>query len=75
MTTVPPFERLRRSDADCRFCPGAGLPLLVAIGAVTYGHLAGDVVTALGGLLFVPAAALLAGLGFRGGRRNRRAST
>jgi hypothetical protein len=70
MTSLPPLARLRRSEADCRFCLWAGLALLAAIGALTYGYLAGDVVTALGGLLFVPAAVLLAGIGMRGGIRN-----
>lgn len=51
---------------DCRYCLGALLSLAVAAGAVAYGLSNQDVVTALGGLLFLPPTVVFAGLGLRG---------
>jgi len=61
------LARLATGERDCRYCLGAALALGAAVVAVTYGLLHQDVVTALGGLLFVPTAVLLAGIGLTGG--------
>lgn len=61
------IERLAAGERDCRYCLGAVLALGAAVAAVGYGLLNQDLVTALGGLLFVPTAALLAGIGLSGG--------
>jgi peptidoglycan/LPS O-acetylase OafA/YrhL len=55
--------RLRTSDIDCRFCAGAAVVFLVAVAAIAYGLTEQDMVTALGALLLVPAAGLLAAIG------------
>jgi len=64
-------ERLAAGERDCRYCLGALLALAAAAVAVGYGLRNQDVVTALGGLLFVPTAALLAGIGLSGGGVSR----
>lgn len=60
------LARLGPGDPDCRYCLGAValLALAVVVGGVSLA--AGDVVTALGSLLFLPPAALLAAIGLRG---------
>lgn len=70
------IDRAASADPDCRYCLGAGLALSIAVASLVYGYLHSDVVTALGGLLFVPAAILLAGIGLTGGaeRRNSEAT-
>jgi uncharacterized protein GlcG (DUF336 family) len=60
-------DRVARADRDCRYCLGAALALSIAIASLVYGFLHSDIVTALGGLLFVPTAVLLAGIGLTGG--------
>jgi uncharacterized protein GlcG (DUF336 family) len=59
--------RVVSGKRDCRYCIGAFLALSVAAVSVVYGLTHQDLVTALGGLLFVPTAALLAGIGLTGG--------
>jgi uncharacterized protein GlcG (DUF336 family) len=63
--------RVVGADRDCRYCLGAVLALSLAIAAVAYGLTHNDIVTALGGLLFVPTALLLAGIGLTGGTGRR----
>lgn len=65
------IDRAASADPDCRYCLGAGLALSIAVASLVYGYLHSDVVTALGGLLFVPAAVLLAGIGLIGGAERR----
>lgn len=62
-----PVGRRPLADCDCRYCLGAAVALSIAVASVAYGLTHQDVVTALGGLLFVPTAALLAGIGLAGG--------
>jgi uncharacterized protein GlcG (DUF336 family) len=62
-----PAGRRSLADRDCRYCLGAAVALSIAVASVAYGLTHQDVVTALGGLLFVPTAALLAGIGLAGG--------
>jgi hypothetical protein len=52
--------------ADCRYCLGAGAVFVLAAVAVVYGVANDDTVTALGALLLLPAALLLAGIGLSG---------
>lgn len=63
------LARFRSGERDCRYCLAAlalfSLATVVGGGALA----AGDVVTALGSLLFLPPAALFAGIGLRGRRR------
>jgi len=59
--------RIRAGDVDCRYCLGAAVALSAAAVAVAYGLTHQDLVTALGGLLFVPTAVLLAGIGLSAG--------
>jgi hypothetical protein len=63
--------RLTPGRRDCRYCLGALVSLSIAGVAVAYGLTHDDVVTALGGLLFVPTAVLLAGIGLTGGTGRR----
>ena len=63
--------RVVRADRDYRYCLGAVLALSLAIAAVAYGLTHNDIVTALGGLLFVPTALLFAGIGLTGGTGRR----
>lgn len=67
-------ERLRQwvGEHDCRYCLGAVVSLAAAGVAVAYGLTHDDVVTALGGLLFVPPAILFAGIGLTGSKGHRR---
>jgi hypothetical protein len=67
------FERLRGwvGERDCRYCLGAAVSLAAAAAAVAYGLTHDDVVTALGGLLFVPPAILFAGIGLTGSSGHR----
>ncbi|MFC7132444.1 MULTISPECIES: hypothetical protein [Salinibaculum] len=67
---------LRDRSVDCRFCLGAAAMLLLATVAIVYGLTNQDTVTAVGALLLVPAAVLLAALGLsdREGRDKRRPS-
>ena len=69
MRVRPPLVRVGPGGADPRYCLAA--VALVALAAVVGGGAlaAGDVVTALGSLLFLPPAALLAGIGLRERRR------
>jgi uncharacterized protein GlcG (DUF336 family) len=66
-------ERLRGwvGERDCRYCLGAAVSLAAAA-AVAYGLTHDDVVTALGGLLFVSPAILFAGIGLTGSSGHRR---
>ncbi|MEF8785403.1 MAG: hypothetical protein V5A45_05670 [Haloarculaceae archaeon] len=64
--------RIRTRDVDCRFCAGAAVVFAVAVAAIAYGLTHQDMVTALGALLLVPAAALLAAIGLSGGRERSR---
>ncbi|SFK66175.1 hypothetical protein SAMN04487950_0454 [Halogranum rubrum] len=64
-------DRVAEADRDCRYCLGAVLALSLAIGSVVYGLTHNDIVTALGGVLFVPTALLLAGIGLTGGTGRR----
>jgi hypothetical protein len=68
------FDRFAVSDRDCRYCLAAALALSAGIAAVVYGLTHQDVVTALGGLLFLPAAVFLAGIGLTGGTATTGAS-
>jgi hypothetical protein len=62
-------------DVDYRFCLAGGVVLVATADLVAYGLASGDVVTALGALLFLPAALLFAGIGLsRGGHRSGRRS-
>ncbi|SEO19177.1 hypothetical protein SAMN04487948_1013 [Halogranum amylolyticum] len=65
------LDRVGGADWDCRYCLGALLALSVAVVSVVYGLTHSDIVTALGGLLFVPTAILLAGIGLTGGTGRR----
>jgi hypothetical protein len=67
-------DRLRGwvGERDCRYCLGAVVSLAAVGVAVVYGLTHDDVVTALGGLLFVPPAILFAGIGLTGSSGHRR---
>lgn len=68
------LARLRKSDMDCRFCAGAAVVFAVAVSAIGYGVTQQDIVTALGALLLIPAALILAAIGLSrndGSRRGR----
>jgi hypothetical protein len=64
-------DRIATGERDLRYCLGGALALCGAGAAVAYGLADGDVVTALGGLLFVPAGLLLVGIGLAGGAAAR----
>jgi peptidoglycan/LPS O-acetylase OafA/YrhL len=64
--------RLRSRDVDCRFCAGAVVVFVVAVAVIAHGLTQQDMVTALGALLLLPAAALLAAIGLSGDRERRR---
>lgn len=61
------FARLRSGETDCRFCLAGGLLLLVAALVAAWGYQYGDIATALGALLLVPAGGLLIAVGLSRG--------
>ena len=64
--------RLRTRDVDCRFCAGAAVVFAIAVAVIAHGLTQQDLVTALGAVLLLPAAALLAAIGLSGDRQRRR---
>lgn len=66
MSRLQLAARLRSGDIDCRFCVAAVVVFGVAVVAIGYGLTRQDIVTALGALLLIPAAALLAAIGISG---------
>jgi hypothetical protein len=63
MNTPNVLVRVRADDVNYRLVLASGVVAFVAVAAIGYGLANGDAVTALGALLLLPAAALLAGIG------------
>jgi hypothetical protein len=70
VSTDGPLDQLR-GTRDCKYCLGALVALGLAVALGGHALAVGDVATALAAVLFLPAAALLAGIGLRGGRTGR----
>ena len=63
MSQSPFVPRINRGRINYRIVAGGVLLFAIAVGAIAYGVMAGDTVTAFGAVLLLPAAALLAAIG------------